>query len=148
MTMREEVREGCRLTDTEFQFNKRKSSEALLQYHGDILNITVNCTGENSKDVMKKAVCYVFFTIKSIIAIDTYKKRQEGEIQKSPKSPSNQHRSARVSFLSQKGAGFGRDHPPGHCPRWTLQCPLWPPGGLRGQRDPSSPARKVESGNL
>lgn len=85
-----------------------------------------------------------FFTIKSIIAIDTYKKRQEGEIQKSPKSPSNQHRSASVSFLSQKGAGFGSDQPPGHCPRWTLQCP----GGLRGQRDRSSPARKVESGNL
>ncbi|MXQ97538.1 hypothetical protein E5288_WYG019193 [Bos mutus] len=43
-----------------------------------------------------------------------------------------------------KGAEVGRD-PPGHRPRWTLQCPLWPPGGLR---DRSSPARKAESGNL
>ena len=90
----------------------------------------------------------MLFTIKSIIVKDTYKKkRQEDEIQKTPKSPSNQHRSASVSFLSQKGAEVGRDLP-GHGPRWTLQCPLRPPGGLRGRRDRSSPARKAESGNL
>lgn len=47
--MGEELREGYRLMDTEFQFNKMKSSEALLHNHGNILNITINCTGETVK---------------------------------------------------------------------------------------------------
>lgn len=49
MRMGEELREGYRLMDTEFQFNKMKSSEALLHNHGNILNITINCTGETVK---------------------------------------------------------------------------------------------------
>ena len=67
MRMGEEVREGCRLTDTEFQFNKMKSSEALIHNHGNILNITINCTGENSKDVMKMenfVMCFFFYNKK------------------------------------------------------------------------------------